>query len=76
MYHGGARHGWVMVHASSNRSGWCLFTKELDRFLSGSNTLWVEGRTSDEAVGGGPTDGGGQWEEIFQNQYLAKVMEF
>ena len=60
MYHGGARHGWVMVHASSNRSGWCLFTKELDRFLSGSNTLWVEGRTSDEAVGGGPTDGGGQ----------------
>ena len=53
MYYGGARHGWVMVPASSNRSVWCLFTKELDRFLSSSNTLWVQGRTSNEAVGGG-----------------------
>ena len=60
MYYGGAHRGWVMVPASSNRSRWCLFTKELDRFLSGSNTVWVEGRTSVEAVGGGLMDGGGQ----------------
>ncbi|KAM4071309.1 hypothetical protein ACB094_11G052800 [Castanea mollissima] len=56
---GGARRGWVMVPASSNRSRWCFFTKELDRFLSGSNTVWVEGRTSDEVVGGNPTNDGG-----------------
>ena len=37
-----------------------MFTKELDRFLSGANTVWVEGRTSDDAVGGGPMDGGEQ----------------
>ena len=59
MFYGGARCGWVMVPASLNRSGWCLFTKELDRFLSGSNSVWVEGRTSTEDVGGGLTDGGG-----------------
>ena len=36
-----------------------MFSKELERFLSGPNTVWVRGGTSDEAVGGGPTDGGG-----------------
>nr|POF16721.1 hypothetical protein CFP56_71157 [Quercus suber] len=60
VYFGGARHGWVMVPASSNQSGWCLFTKELDRLLSASNTIWVEGKSADEAVGGGSTKGGGQ----------------
>ena len=49
-----------MVPTSSNRSGWCLFTKELDRFLSSSNSIWVEGRTSTEDVGGGLMDCGGQ----------------
>nr|POE85766.1 hypothetical protein CFP56_07107 [Quercus suber] len=47
-----------MVPASSNQSRWCLFTTELDRFLSGSNTVWMEGKTSDEAIGGDLTDGG------------------
>nr|POE73853.1 hypothetical protein CFP56_26831 [Quercus suber] len=60
VFYGGARRGCVMVLASSNQSRWCLFTKELDSFLSGSNTVWVEGRTSDEAVGGGLINGGGQ----------------
>ncbi|KAF3956710.1 hypothetical protein CMV_018193 [Castanea mollissima] len=65
VYYGGARRGWIMVPASSNRSGWCLFSKELDSFLSGSNTVWVKGRTSDEDAGAGagpgPTEGGGQF---------------
>ena len=60
VYYGGARCGCVMIPTSSNHSGWCLFTKKLDRFLSSANIVWVEGRTSDDAVGGGPTDGGGQ----------------
>ena len=49
-----------MVPASSNRSVWCLFTKELDRFLSGSNTVWVERKTADVAFDGGSTEGGGK----------------
>ena len=57
MFYGGARRGCVVVLASSNRSGWCLFTKELDSFLSGSNTAWVDGRTSVGAAAGGPTVG-------------------
>ena len=60
VYYGGARRGWVLVPASSNRSGWRLFSKELDSFPSGSNTTRVVGRFSDVADGGGPTDGGGQ----------------
>ena len=36
-----------------------MFSKELDSFLSGSNTVGVEGRTSDVTVGGGQMDGGG-----------------
>ncbi|KAF3954007.1 hypothetical protein CMV_020601 [Castanea mollissima] len=63
VYYGGARRGWIMVPASSNRSGWCLFSKELDRFLSGSNTVWVKGSTSNEDAGAGPgpTEGGGHF---------------
>ena len=53
VYFGGAHRGGIMVPASLNRSGWCLFTKELDSFLSGSNFVWVEGKTVDVAVGGG-----------------------
>ena len=60
MYYGRARHGGVMIPANSNRFGWCLFTKELDRFLSGSNTVWVERQTADVAFGGGSTEGGGK----------------
>ena len=60
VYYGGARRGGVMIPASLNQSGWCLFTKELDRFLSGSYTVWVEGKTVDVTVGGGSTEGGGQ----------------
>ena len=33
VYYGGPCRGCVIVPASSNRSGWCLFTKELDRFI-------------------------------------------
>nr|POE75268.1 hypothetical protein CFP56_14303 [Quercus suber] len=60
LYYGGACRGCVIIPASSNSSGWCLFTKELDRFLSGENTVLVEGMTSDGVVGGGLTAGGGQ----------------
>ena len=60
MYFDGAHRGWVMVPTSSNWSRWCLFTKELVSFLSISNTVSVEGKTSDEDVGGGLLDGGGQ----------------
>ena len=60
VYYGGARCSCVMIPASSNRSGWCMFTKELDRFLSGENTVLVEGMTSNCVVGGGSTAGSGQ----------------
>ena len=48
-----------MVPASSNRAGWCLFSKELNSFLASSNTIRVEGRNSGGASGGGKMDGGG-----------------
>ena len=53
MFFGGARRGYVMVPASSNRAGWYLFSKELNSFLAGSNTIGVEGRNSGGASGGG-----------------------
>ena len=59
VFFGGARRGCVMVPASSNRAGWCLFSKELNSFLAGSNTIGVEGRNSGGAGGGGQMDGGG-----------------
>ena len=65
VFYGGACYGCVMVPVSSNQSGWCLFSKELESFLSGSNAGWVEGRTSNEAEGGGSTDGNGDNEKIF-----------
>ena len=58
VFFGGARLGSVMVPASSNRAGWCLFSKELDSFLAGSNTVGVEGRNSGGAAGGGQLYGG------------------
>ncbi|KAF3947876.1 hypothetical protein CMV_026057 [Castanea mollissima] len=65
VYYGGARRGWIMVPASSNRSGWSLFSKELDSFLSGSKTGWMKGRISDEDAGAGAgpalTAGGGHF---------------
>ncbi|KAF3963647.1 hypothetical protein CMV_011983 [Castanea mollissima] len=65
VYYGGARRGWIMVPASSNRSGWRLFSKELDSFLSGANSGWVKGRISDVVAGAGagsaPTVGGGHF---------------
>lgn len=60
VYYGGARCSCVMIPASSNHSGWCMFTKELDRFLSGENTVLVEGMTSNGVVGGGSTTSGGK----------------
>ena len=60
VHYGGAHHGCVMIPASSNRSGWCLFIKELDRFLTGENTVLVAGMTSDGVVGGGSRAGSGQ----------------
>ena len=59
VFFGGTRHGCVMVPASSNQAGWCLFSKELDSFLSGSNTARVEGRNSVGAADGGSLVGGG-----------------
>ena len=79
MYYGGARRGWVMVPASSNWSGWRLFSKKLDSFLVGSNTVWVKGRTSDEVAAGGPLDGGGQVGKKFvkiSNQQKLRKFEF
>ena len=37
-----------------------MFTKELDKFLSGENIVLVEEMTSDGVAGGGLMDGGGQ----------------
>ena len=79
VYYGGARCGWVMVPASSNQSGWRLFSKNLDCFLVGSNTVWVKGRTSDEVAAGGPLDGGGQVGKKFvkiSNQQKLRKFEF
>ena len=77
MFYGGARRGCVVVPASSNRSGWCLFTKELDSFLSGSTTVWVGGRTSKVAIGGGPTDGGGHnGKKIFKTSNQRELRKF
>ena len=62
LYYGGARHGSIIIPASSNRSGWCLFTKELARFFSGENIVLVDEKTSDGVAGGGLT-GWLKWEE-------------
>ena len=59
VYYGGGYRGWVLVPASSNRSRWQLFSKELDSFLSGSNSVRGEGRTSGGVVSGGQMDGSG-----------------
>ena len=59
VFFGGTQHGCVMVLASSNQARCCLFSKELDSFLFGSNTTRVEGRNSVGAAGGGPLVGGG-----------------
>ena len=56
---------WFIVPASSNQSRWCLFSKELESFLSGSNVGVVEGRTSNEADSGGQSDGSGVNGKIF-----------
>nr|XP_023927128.1 uncharacterized protein LOC112038539 [Quercus suber] len=79
VYFGGARRGWVLVPASSNRSGWRLFSKELDSFLSGSNSARVVGRSPDLADGGGPSDGGGQYGKQpvnIRNQRNLRKFEF
>lgn len=55
-----------------------MFSKELDRFLLGSNIVLVKGGTSDEAIGGGPMDGGGQNENNsfkFGNQQKMRDFE-
>nr|POE54687.1 hypothetical protein CFP56_25047 [Quercus suber] len=59
VFFGGARRGCVMVPVSSNRARWNLFSRALDSFLAGSNTVGVEGRISSGAAGGGQKDGGG-----------------
>ena len=59
VYYGGTRCGCVMIPASLNRSGWCVFQKELNKFLSGENIVSVVERTSDGIVDGGPMAGGG-----------------
>ena len=79
VYYGGAYRGWVLVPASSNRSRWRLFSKELDSFLSGSNTTRVVRRFSDVTDGGGPTDGGGQNKKQpvnIKNQRKLRQFEF
>lgn len=60
LYHGGARRGCVMTPTSSKRSGWSLFWKELCRFLSAEKPLLLQGVTSANAGGFGPSAGGGQ----------------
>ena len=60
MYYGGTRCGCVMIPASLNRYGWCVFQKELNKFLSGENTVSVVERTSNGIVDGGPMANGGQ----------------
>ena len=60
VYYGGTHHGRVMIPASLNRSGWCVFQKELDKFLSSENTISVAERTLNGIVGGGSMASGGQ----------------
>ena len=77
VYFGGAGHGCVIVPASSNRSGWCLFSKELERFLSGPNMAWVKRGTSDEDAGGGPTEvDGHRGNNSFKNGNQRKNRDF
>lgn len=60
VYYGGTCCDCVMIPASLNRSGWCVFQKELDKFLFGENTVLVAERTSEGISGGGLMAGGGQ----------------
>ena len=77
VFFGGARCGCVMVPASSNRAGWCLFSKELDSFLSGSNSVGGEGRTSSGVAGGGQMDGSGHdGKNFFKNGNQRKFRKF
>ena len=77
VFFGGARRGCVMVPASSNRAGWCLFSKELDSFLSGSNSVGGEGRTSSGVAGGGQMDGSGHdGKNFFKNGNQRKFRKF
>lgn len=59
VYYGGTCCDCVMIPASLNRSGWCVFQKELDKFLFGENTVLVAERTSEGISGGGLMAGGG-----------------
>ena len=77
MFFGGAQRGSVMVPASSNRTGWCLFSKELDSFLAGSNTVGVEGRNSGGAAGGGQLYGGSHdGKKLFKTGNQREVRNF
>lgn len=60
VYYGGTCCDCAMIPASLNRSGWCVFQKELDKFLFGENTVLVAERTSEGISGGGLMAGGDQ----------------
>ena len=45
-YYGGARRGSLMIPASTNRSGWSLFHKELGFFFSGDKSRLGNGGES------------------------------
>ena len=77
VFFGGAQRGSVMVPASSNRAGWCLFSKELDSFLAGSNTVGVEGRNFGGAAGGGQLYGGSHdGKKLFKTGNQREVRNF
>ena len=76
VFFGGARRGCVMVPASSNRAGWNLYSRALDSFLAGSNTVGVEGRISGGAGGGGQMDGVLDGKKLFNTGNQRKLRNF
>ena len=56
---GGTRRGCIMILASSNCAGWCLFQKELRNFFSGAKLVSMAKVSFNNGGGGGQSTGGG-----------------
>ena len=50
---GGTRRGCIMILASSNRAGWCLFQKELWNFSFGAKLVSMAKVSFNNGGGGG-----------------------
>ena len=51
--YGGARHGCVMIPASSNRAGWSLFQREMRNFFTSAKPVAMAEASSKNGGGGG-----------------------